>query len=359
MNKNNYIVLMAGGSGTRLWPMSRESKPKQFHSFASSKSLLQDTYDRIKDLVPIENIYVSLGPNGLKESQEQLKDVLKENYIIEPVAKNTAPSILLSTIKIFKKNPLANIATISSDHTINKVSEFKKIITKAFNFIEKNKDYLATVGIKPDKPEIGYGYIKIGKKIPGVEIYEGTEFVEKPNLETAEKYLKSGKYLWNASYFVFSATDMIKMYNDKAAEIYKGLERLIQTTIETEEDKIINKAFEGFDKVPFDTAIAEKVDKIVVIPADLGWSDVGNWSSLYELLCSGKSDEVVTRGHHVGVGDKNCLFFAEDKLLATVGLEDTIVVDTPDVTLVCHKNKVQEVRDLIEKLKQVGKSKYL
>lgn len=358
MKENNYIVLMAGGSGTRLWPVSRESKPKQFHNFTSEKSLLQETYDRVKVLVAKNNIYVSLGNNALAETQKQLKDIPKENYIVEPMAKNTGPSTALVVAKLFKKDPSAVIAMISSDHTVNKVSNYQDAFIKAFNFIDENPNYLITLGVQPDNPNTGYGYIKVGKKIINEAPHEVEEFVEKPDLETAQKYLESGQYLWNAGYFVFRADEMIKMYEQFAPEIYEGLKNILVSIDTPDEEKVTKDEFEKFEKVPVDTAIAEKAKDIAVIPVDMGWSDIGSWSSLYDLL-QGNKESNVSRGHHIGVGDKNCLFFAEDKLLATVGLENIIVVDTPDATLVCHKDKTQEVKSLIEKLKAEGKHKYL
>lgn len=358
MQDNNYVVLLAGGSGTRLWPVSRVAKPKQFHCFTSNKSLLQDTYERVKDLVPKKNIFVSLGESILKETQSQIKDIPKDNYIVEPIGKNTAPSTALIAAKLFKKDPQAIIAMVSSDHVVNKVTNYQNTFNNAFNFVKKNPKYLLTIGIKPESPHTGYGYIKIGQKINKSSAHKVEEFVEKPNLETAQKYLKSGKYLWNAGYFVFRADSMIEMFEKYAPKIYSGLKEILSAINTINEKEVIQKEFEKFDKIPIDTAIAEKAENIAVIPADLGWSDVGSWTSLYDLLKNDK-DEIVKRGHHIGVGDKNCLFFAGDKLLATVGLEDIIIVDTADVTLVCHKDKAQDVKSLIEKLKQKGKHQYL
>lgn len=349
---------MAGGSGTRLWPLSREAKPKQFHKLNSEKSLLQETYERAKDLVPRENIYISIGPKALEESKKQLPDIPKENFIVEPIAKNTAPGIAYVTAKIFSKDPDAIIATIASDHTVTNNTNFAATFTKAFNFVKDNPSYLVTIGIKPDSPHIGYGYIKVGRKFNDEATYKVDKFEEKPNLDTAKKYFESGDYLWNASYFIFRADAMLDNFQKLVPEIYNGLSEMLKAFGKSEELSVTKKVFDEFPKIPIDTAIAEKVEDIAVIPADLGWSDVGSWASVYDLITAGPNG-VIRQGEHIGVNDKNCLFFAQDKLLATVGLEDIIIVDTPDVTLVCNKNRSQEVKDLIDKIKEEGKNKYL
>ncbi|MDO8686747.1 MAG: sugar phosphate nucleotidyltransferase [Candidatus Berkelbacteria bacterium] len=345
MKSNNYIVIMAGGSGTRLWPMSRKNSPKQFQKFSSDKSLIQETYDRLKDLVPKENMYVSLVGNILETTQKQLPDIPKNNYIIEPEAKNTAPAIGLVTATIFKINPNAIISAIASDHTVNKVSNYQKAINISFSFVEKNPKYLTAIGIEPTKPDTGFGYIKKGKKLGEKNVFEVEEFVEKPNLETAEKYLKSGKYLWNACYFTFKAGEMLEMFSKYEPDIYEGLRKILK-------GDNIDAIYAKFPLVPIDTAIAEKAEFIAVVPADLGWSDVGSWESIYDLLSNDKTAKVISKGHHIGVDDKNCLVYAQDKLLATVGLEDIVIVDTPDVTLICNKKKSQDVKKLIEVLKK-------
>ena len=360
MQNNFYIVIMAGGSGTRLWPISRCEKPKQFHNLCNQeKSLIQETYERFKDLVPKENIYVALVKDILKMTQEQLREVPKSNFIIEPEIKNTAPAIALVAAKIFKINPEAIIATVPSDHTINKVKRFQKTLSLAKKILKKYPEFLLTIGIKPDMPNTGYGYIKIGRKFPGEEAYQVAKFVEKPDLKTAKKYLQSGNFLWNAGYFIFYATTLLEMYQKHQKDIYKIILEIIENIGSKEEEEATRKAYAKMPKVQIDTAIAEKVKNIAVIPADLGWSDIGNWASLYDLLATKKNGGVVSRGHHLSLNDKNCLVYAQDKLLATVGLEDIIIIDTRDVTLVCHREKAQDIKHLIEKLRKEGKTRYL
>ncbi len=360
MQNNNYIVIMAGGSGTRLWPVSRANLPKQFHKFSDNeKSLIQETYDRVKDLVPRENIYVSLVSNIFKTTREQLPDIPEHNFIIEPEGKNTAPAIGLIASLIEHENPEAIVATVASDHTVEDVEQFQKVLKQAFKFVKDRPGYLVTVGIKPTEPNTGYGYIKLGRKFPNEEVHEVEKFVEKPNLATAKQYVDSGEYLWNASYFIWKASQMIANFVKHAPHIHSHLSSIYKAVNTKNYQETLEKEYAKFLKEPIDTAIIEKLTKVAVIPADLGWSDVGTWSSLYELLSKNTGETNVTRGHHIGVDDKNCLIYAQDKLLATVGLENIIIVDTPDVTLVCDKSKTQEIKALMEKLKEQGQEKYL
>lgn len=339
--------------------MSRKSIPKQLHKFYGKKSLLQETYERVRGLVPKENIFVSLVSSVLPASQKQLKEIPESNFIIEPEIKNTAPAIGFLAVQLFTINPNAIITTIASDHTIGNVATFQAGLRKTFGFVEKKPDYFVTIGIKPTRPDTGFGYIKVGKKIEGTSLFEVEEFVEKPDLKTAKEYLKSGKYLWNASYFTWRADKLLAMYKKFSPKIYENLAQIIKLINRNASQIEIDKIYALMPTEPIDTAIAEKVKTIAVLPLALEWSDIGSWASLYELLSKRKKSHTISQGNSLGIDNKNCLIYAQDKLLATVGLKDIVIVDTPDVTLVCNRNKSQDVKKLIEKIKADGKIKYL
>lgn len=357
MNNHNYIVIIAGGSGTRLWPLSRVNTPKQFHSFLGKETLLASTYIRCKKIVEKENIYISLNEKLFSKSQQQLKEISKSNFIIEPEAKNTAPAIALAVSKIYKKDPQAIIAVISADHIVKKPRVFEESFKNAFNFIEKEKKYFVVLGITPTSPHTGYGYIERGDRIEK-NIFFVSRFIEKPNELLAKKFISSGNYLWNAGYFVFSARNCLDAFSMYSKKIYLQLEKIINTKSNDTQKKEINKMFFEAEKEPFDTAIMEKAKDVVVIPAEMDWSDVGSWASLYDLS---KKDQngIVGKGNFINLNGKNSLVFAKEKLIATIGIDNLVIIDTYDATLICSKEKTQDVKKLIEVLKEKKLNKYL
>lgn len=362
----NYAVLMAGGSGTRLWPMSRKSKPKQLHNLVSEKSLIQETFVRVKKSdIPADNIFVSTIPEYKDEIKKQLPEIPEGNFIVEPAGRNTGPSILYLTKKILARDPEAYIATLPSDHVVDNQDEFKQMVQTSFKAVEKYSDHLIVVGIKPTRPDTGLGYIKIGtakEEIDDQQVFEVDRFIEKPDLPTAEKYVKSWEYFWNGAYYFFRASELEGWFGKYRPEMNQKIDKMLAH--ETEGNGGVKKAkevYESLDNEQFEYAIIEQKDftKVLAIPADLGWSDVGNWGTLLEVLRGKFGSKIVSRGHHIDAGSENCLVYAGDKMIATVGLSDIIVVDTPDAILIANQDKAQDVKQLLDKFKEEGKHLYL
>ncbi len=363
--KNFYLAIIAGGSGTRLWPMSRRHLPKQLQKLVSPhRSLIQETYQRVVKIVPPENIYVVTVPAYLEATQAQLPQVSPNHFIVDPAPRDTAPAIGLLATYIYKQDSRAIISTTPADHVVADPKAYAEAVKKGLETIQKHPDYFLTVGIKPTFPDVNLGYIRLGSEFnrrdqTEPKVYKVKKFVEKPNLEQAKKYVASWQYLWNAAYFVFSAKHLLSSYRLHIPKTYRILRKIYKALGTPEESKVLKEEYPKCPKEPIDTAVIEKLKKVLVIPADIGWSDVGNWSTLHDVLAAQFGTSVISRGHHIDLGSKNCLIYANHKMVATVGLEDIIVVDTDDAILIVAKSKAAEIKKLVEKLKKEGKHLYL
>ncbi len=363
----NYAVIMAGGTGTRLWPMSRTAKPKQFHKLVSDKTLIQETFERIKKAIPAENIFISTNAKYEEELKQQLPELSSDNFIIEPAKRNTGPALLYVARRIYRKDKDAVIATLASDHVVQNQDVFSNSLKIAFTEAEKNPDHLILVGIKPTRPDTGLGYIKMGsvrEEVSGEQIFEVEKFLEKPDLKTAEKYMQSWEYLWNAAYYFFSAKQLIGWFDKFVPETAKSMEEidsLEQSANNAEAKAKVKELFSKIEDEQFEFSVIEKLDpkKILVLPADLGWSDIGNWGTLHDVLTENYDSSMISKGYHIDVGSEGCLVYGGEKMIATIGLEDVVVVDTDDAILIANKHKAQDVKKLLEKLKDQGKHLYL
>lgn len=364
---SHYAVIMAGGTGTRLWPMSRKLKPKQLHNLVSDKTLIQETYNRVIKALPQKNIFISTNSKYAEEIKKQLPGVPEENYIIEPSARNTGPAFVYLAMAIKRKDPKAIIATIASDHIVHNVDVFVRSLKIAFKAAEKYPNYLVAVGINPTKPDTGLGYIKMGPvkdTIDEQQVFNVDKFVEKPDLKTAEKYLQSWEYLWNAAYYFFKADsllDWFKKYRPKIVKKLSEMDQLIAKGGNGVTQSQIRALYDSLDDEQFENAIIEQKDfkKVLVIPADLGWSDIGNWGTLFDVLSESYATSMISRGYHIDVGSEGCLIYGNNKMIATLGLKDVVIIDTPDAILIANKNKAQDVKKLLDKLKSEGKHLYL
>ena len=357
------MVIMAGGSGTRLWPLSRKNDPKQFQALTSEKTLLEETYARALSVVEPDCIYISTGERYQEKVAALLPELPLENILIEPEAKNTAPAITLATAIIASRFPNAHIATIASDHVIYNESEFTNVFSVAFEALEQYPDSILTVGINPTRPDTNFGYIQMGDEkatLHSHKVFSVANFKEKPDAETATKYLADWSYLWNAGYFIFSAQSFLDWCDDYIPEIVTGIESLLAAPNEK-----IRKAIYGeLPALPVEPAIIENLppEKRLVIPSALEWSDVGNWSTLLEELQKLTGENVVLGAHHIDVGSKDTLVkqSGQKRLITTLGLTNTIIVDTGDTILIANKDTVAtDIKDLLDKIKKEDQSDLL
>jgi mannose-1-phosphate guanylyltransferase len=358
-----YTVIMAGGQGTRLWPLSRKNAPKQLQALASNKSLIQETYERLLPIVGSpEQIIVSTNPTYVREIKKQLPKVPKKNFIIEPFPMNTAAACILTSAILAKREPNPMVLIAYSDHAINNDKRFKEIILGAETILGQNPESILTIGIEPTRPDTGLGYIQFGKEVTdsdNLRAFKVKRFVEKPDLKTAEKYLASFEYLWNTGLFMWHANHLLNLAQKLMPQTYEAIAKITEAWGTASQEKTLKDEYAKVEKTSIDYGIMEKTKDILVVPADFGWSDIGSWGTLYELLSNIQEKDTISRGHHVGHEDENTLVFAGDKLIATVGLKDIVVVDTPDALLICNRHRSQEVKNLLGKLEGMKKEKYL
>ena len=355
------VVIMAGGKGERFWPKSRINLPKQFLSLTDDgKSMIQHTVERVKNLVDIENIYVVTNEMYKNLVSEHIPDIPEANIIIEPAAKNTAPCIGLAAVHIAKKDINSKMIILPSDHLIKFNEIFIDTLKTTLNVVEKG-DNLVTIGITPNYPETGYGYINFTKGEnfkDSANVYEVLRFVEKPNLEKAKEYLTSGQYLWNSGMFVWKASTILKNFKEYLPEIYEGLQKIGESINTEEYEEVLRKEFPNLPSESIDYGIMEKAKNIYVIPGNFGWDDVGSWLSL-ERINKTNQDGNVIKGNVISIKTKNSIIQGNENIIATIGLEDVVIVDTDDVTLICHKNNTQEVKEIISNLRICNRNEYL
>ncbi len=347
-----YGIILAGGSGSRLWPLSRELYPKQLLNLNSDKSLLQSTFERLKNCMPKENIINITNTKHLSNVRMQLSNITDSPVILsEPVAKNTAPAIVVAVKYIMQKsNSDPVIIAVPSDQFIKNNEKFYETVKKGEKLAQDG--FLVTFGIKPDYPETGYGYINTSEKLG--DGFKVKEFIEKPNLETAKKYLQDGTHFWNSGIFMFKASTLIKEIEKHAANIAK-------ITEEIDFSKSDEIPFITFDKMPsisIDYALMEKSDKIALVKLESDWNDLGSWQSIYDVSKKDENGNVFI-GHVLDKDSKNSFVYASSKLVATIGLEDTIIVETEDAILACKKDQAQNVKHIYDTLKKQNDNTHL
>lgn len=340
-------LIMAGGKGTRFWPLSTEEKPKQFLNLIGEETMIQMTINRIKPIIPIERIFVCTGEMYVNLVKEQLPELPDRNIIVEPEGRNTAPCIALSAMVIDRYYKNSNMVVLPSDHLINDEEEFRNTILAADSFIKEKDEAIVTLGMNPTRPEVGYGYIKYSNEVlksNDFRVIKVDSFVEKPNLDTAKKYLREGNYLWNGGMFIWSINNVINQIKMYSPNTYNALIDIMEVN-EEKLQKTINKNYEKTEATSIDYAVLEKSKDVYVIPSNFGWDDVGSWEALDRYR---EKDELgnVLVGQSKAVKANNNLVISSSNRIVVEGLSDIYVIENDGKVLVGHKANVANVKEL-------------
>lgn len=355
-----YAVILAGGIGTRLWPRSRKDMPKQLLDIVAKNTMLQETFERIKPLIPVERVFVVTNDTYAPIVRGQIPRIPKYNVINEPEGHGTAPCIGLAALYLRRLDREGVMASLHADHLIEDAASFRAALRAAAEVAKLG--YLVTLGVEPNNPTTGYGYIHRGKFLQeanGHPVYQVEQFTEKPNEATARRFVESGEYYWNSGIFVWKISTILAETERLLPDLHTQL-MVIDEAIGTERERqVLEGVWQAVQNESIDQGIMERAKNVAVIPIDVGWSDVGSWATLADLLPRDSNDNVVVGGEHIGVETTGSLLYGTKRLIATLGLKDMIVVDTDDVVLVCPKDRAQDVKDLVTKLKQTHKDVYL
>lgn len=335
-------LIMAGGKGTRFWPLSTEEKPKQFLNLVGDNTMIQMTVNRILPIIPIERIFVCTGEKYIDYVINQLPKLPKENIIVEPEGRNTAPCIALSSMIIKRKFNDASVLVLPSDHLIEKEDEFRSIILKGNDFLEKNPYNIVTLGIQPNRPETGYGYIKLKNEIFN-NIYKVDKFVEKPDENTAKKYLANGNYLWNSGMFLWKAENIINQIKNYSPEIYEALKE-IETIEEDVIGNYVKENYKNTTNISIDYAVLEHSKDIYVIPSDIGWDDIGTWKAVERYRDRDLDDNIVAENVSV-IESKSNMIVNNKKRVVLIGIEEVMTLETEDSIFIVNKKYMDNLRD--------------
>lgn len=353
-----YGVILAGGGGTRFWPLSRKELPKQLLNLTGKDLMVNETIDRLEGNIEKDNIFVVTNVSQAELMLEATEGRIRPDHVLsEPAARNTAACIGYAAMEILQKYGDGVMCVLPSDHYIKNTDAYKKVIADAIDTAQET-EALVTIGIQPSFPSTGYGYICHGETKTNDLYYTVRHFVEKPNLQTAKQYLLSGEYLWNSGMFVWKASVIMKYFEELLPEIYACLKKIGAAMGSEREKEIIEEIYPQIPKISIDYGIMEHAREVLVLEGNFGWSDVGSWDALEALY---DKDEYgnITYGEQVHIDTHDCIIYAKNKLVTTIGLDSIIVVETEDAVLVCDKNRAQEVKKIVEALQDCNKPQYL
>ena len=349
------IVIRAGGIGTRLWPFSRMTKPKQFHALVGNETMIQEAVSRVLPIADVADIYVSTGTDLVGVVGEQLPDIPQEHVIVEPALRNTGPAVGLECILLESRYPGCTVASLGSDHHIGKPDEFCRLLQVAANALEDRPNTLFTIGVKPTRVDTGFGYIQKGDVIATVNnepVYAVNAFTEKPDADRAKAYVESGQYLWNSNMFVWKARTVLDLFAKYEPEIYALLEEIGNAVGTDKEHEVIEALYPQMKEIAVDNAIIERASDVATLEADIDWSDIGSWGALTDVLPVDEDGNLLN-GNVVALNTKNVTAYGQpDKVIALVDVDDLIVVDTGDALLILPRDGSQRVRDVVDALKK-------
>lgn len=351
-----YAIILAGGSGTRLWPRSRRQQPKQLLDLLSERTMLQETYERVAPLVSFTNVFVITNREYVGDVQSQLPEVPPEHVIGEPEGRGTAPPAALAALLLLPRDADAVTIILPADHAIPHPGEFRYALRAAAEVA--NQNFLVTLGTKPEYPETGYGYIEAGEPLGeplGLTAYRVNRFTEKPDLATAERFVAEGNYYWNSGIFIWRASTILEEFSRHLPAMRARLDTIVANGLDA---PTFEKDWHALENETLDVGIMEKSSQAAMLPLDVGWNDVGNWAALLDLM-EPDADGNVVMGHHIGVDTQSSLIYSKGRLIATVGLENMIIVDAGDVLLVCPRDRAQQVKQIVDELKRRGAHEYL
>ena len=360
MKDNFYAVIMAGGGGTRLWPLSTRQRPKQLLAFSDKKSLFAHAVERLKGLIKQENIFIVTIADHVAALREQAPDLSAEQYIIEPQPKGTASVVGLAAIKLLEKNPDAVMAVLTADHVIGNIPLFHDLLESAFKY--SGNDYLVTLWIKPGYAATGYGYILVGEKLSTDGPYIVKKFVEKPNQNNADKYLEAGNYYWNSGMFVWRADRIMREFNSQMPDLFSKLNEISEIYESPNYETKFQSIWDSIIPETIDYGIMEHAYNILMLEAlDLKWNDIGSWDSLYDFLPSDSKGNVIKNNQSVLIDSERVLIIGENKnkIIVSLGVDDLVVVDTEKALIVCKKGETQKIKQVIQELKNRDLENYL
>lgn len=360
MNNNQYVAIMAGGIGSRFWPVSRMAYPKQFLDILGiGRTLIQGTFDRFAKFIPVSNIYIVTSEEYRHIVAEQLPDIPAENILCEPSRKNTAPCIAYISFKLAALNPQGSLICAPADHIILDDTAFNKVCLEAMDFVVKHRA-LITLGIKPSHPNTGYGYIQFEQQPVSDNVYQVKTFTEKPNLEIAKTFLQSGDFLWNAGIFVWQIKNIVEAFEKYLPEMAELFVAESENFNKPGEKEAVNRIYPQCTNISIDYGIMEKADNVYIIPSSFGWSDLGTWNSAYDNMEHDYLGNAAAGKQIMVIDSTRCMVHVpNDKLVLLQGLDDFIVVDTKDVLLICKKEKEQEIKEYVAEVKRNKGDRFL